>query len=303
MEPPRFSVIVPTFNRAGSIAHTLESLRVQSSVGAEIIVVDDGSTDDTADVVKRLEIPRLRYEWQPNAGPSVARNRGAELAVGRYLAFLDTGDVAHPDWLEGFDTMFRAYGCSIVSCGADFVRHGQVVRTVLPRRLGPGSGRVVGFFRAGCFAVTKELFDQVGGFDPVLRFSEVSELGMRLGQAVAGRAGAATHLARSTVSVDLPPIEGRGGRATSLAYSDQRRLDTAVYILDKHREVMAATPSLRRTYLRVAGVAAARLGSYGRARRFFLDAWRAGPRELGELARAGATCVPGLRERFWPAHG
>lgn len=296
-------MIVPTYNRADTLRTTLEGLRGQTFQDFEVIVVDDGSTDDTAEVVKGVELDRLTYRWQPNAGPSVARNLGSELASGAYLTFVDTGDVPHADWLASFDTMIRAYGCSLVSCGADFTRGGAVVRTVLPQQRGPGSGHVIAFFRAGCFAVSRELFWEVGGFDPELRFSEVSELGMRIGRRVSRISNMVTHIARATISVELPPGEGRGGRATSFAYSDQRRLDTARYILDKHREVMAIAPKLRQTYLRVAGVASARLGDHAGARRYFMDAWRADRRSVSDLGRAAATFVPVVRRRLWPPKG
>jgi hypothetical protein len=294
-------VIVPTFNRADTVIETLAALRRQSFEDFEIVVVDDGSTDDTAAAVKGVGIDQLTYRWQPNAGPSVARNVGAELAVGEYLVFLDTGDLPHPGWLAGFDMMIRAYGCSVVSCGADFTRGDTVVRTVRPRQLGPGAGRVIAFFRTGCFAVRRDEFGEVGGFDPVLRFSEVSELGMRLGQRLSRETNAVTHLTSSLVSIELPPGEGRGGRATSFAYSDQRRLETAEYILTKHQRVMTATPRLRQTYLRIAGVASARLGDYSRARGFFTAAWRAQPHDVRELFRVAATAIPGLRTRLWPS--
>jgi hypothetical protein len=294
-------VIVPTFNRADTVVTTLAALGEQTSNDFEIVVVDDGSTDDTAAAVKGLGHDRLTYRWQPNAGPSVARNTGAEIAVGEYLVFLDTGDRPHSEWLAGFDTMIRAYGCAVVSCGADFTRGDTLVRTVRPRQLGPGAGRVIAFFRAGCFAVRRDVFWEVGGFDPALRFSEVSELGMRLGQRLSGQTNAMTHLMSSLLSIELPPGDGRGGRATSFAYSDQRRLETAEYILAKHQSVMAGAPRLRQTYLRIAGVASARLGAWARARGFFIAAWRAQPHDVRELFRAAATAIPGLRTRLWPS--
>jgi hypothetical protein len=230
----------------------------------------------------------------------VARNTGAEVAVGEYLVFLDTGDRPHPGWLEGFDTMIRAYGCSVVSCGADFTRGDTIVRTVTPRRLGPGAAGVIAFFRAGCFAVRRDMFWEVGGFDPGLRFSEVTELGMRLGHRLSGETNATTPLISPVSSAELPPGEGRGGRASSFAYSDQRRLETAEHILAKHESVMVAAPRLRQTYLRIAGVASARLGAWSRARGYFIAAWRAEPYDVRELLRAAATAVPGLRDRLWP---
>lgn len=302
-ESPRFSVIVPTFNRADTVVRSLEFLTRQTFADFETIVVDDGSTDHTAAAVKAVDLEQLSYRWQPNGGPSMARNTGAEMATGEYLAFLDTGDLPHPDWLAAVDAMTRAYHCDVVSCGADFTRDGVVMRTVLPRRLGLGAGRVIAYFRAGCFAVRRDRFWAVGGFDTALRFSEVSELGMRIGQSVSGQTNAVTHVARSLISVELPAGEGFGGLSTSFAYSDERRLQTAEYILDKHRVVMERAPALRQTYLRVAGVAAARLGRFSRARGFFTRAWRAQPRDLRELLRAAATTIPGLRSRLWPPVG
>jgi len=300
---PRFSVIVPTYNRADTIVDTLEALTRQTFDDFEVVVVDDGSTDDTAAAVKSLDLVGISYLWQPNGGVSAARNRGVDESRGEYVVFLDTGDVPYADWLASLDAMIRAYQCEVVSCGADFTRGGQIVRTVVPRRLGPGAGFVIAFFRAGCFAVRRERFLEAGGFDSVLRFSEVSELGMRLGQELSGRTNAITHIARSCVAIELPPGEGVGGRATSHAYTDELRLETAEYILSKHADVMRRAPRLRQTYLRIAGVASARMGDYAGARRRFLQAWRAQPRDVRELWRAAATAIPGLRTRLWPAIG
>jgi glycosyltransferase involved in cell wall biosynthesis len=293
-------VIVPTYNRASTIATTLRSLHDQEFGDFEVIVVDDGSTDDTEEVVKRAEVDRVTYRWQPNSGPSVARNLGAELATGDYLVFLDTADRAHPDWLAGFDELIRTHGARLVSCGVDFTRDGEVVNTRSPRRLGPGAAHVTALFRTGCFAVDRALFAEVGGFDPELWFSEASELGMRFGRTLVARGEDPAHTPRSLLSIELPPDAGPGGRSSSLAYSDERRLRTAEHILAKHHDVMASAPKLRQTYLRIAGVASARLGRSSDARRYFLRAWKARPTDVRELLRAGATIVPPVRTRLWP---
>jgi hypothetical protein len=293
-------VIVPTYNRASTIGVTLRSLQDQDFEDFEVVVVDDGSTDDTAEVVKGAELARLTYRWQPNSGPSIARNLGAEVAVGDYLVFLDTGDRAHADWLAGFEMMIRAYGCALVSCGVDYTRAGTVVRSRRPSERGPAAGGVVALFRTGCFAVRRDLFAEVGGFDETLWFSEASELGMRLGRALAARGAGATHLTRSLVSIELPTGAGLGGKASSLAYSDERRRQTAEHILAKHHHALRSAPRLEQTYLRIAGVASARLGRHRDARRYFLRAWRVRHGDLRELGRAGVTFVPVVRERVWP---
>lgn len=293
-------MIVPTFNREDTIGPTLDSLRAQTFQDFELIVVDDGSTDGTEEVVKQYGFDDLRYHWQPNAGPAAARNMGAELARAEYLAFIDTGDVARPDWLASFDAMIRAYGCAFVSCAGDFTRAGRPIGQVSPRRLGPGSGGVIALWRTGCFAIRRDLFRSVGGFDPELWFSEVTEFGMRLGQSLSGQPNVMTHITRSLVAVELPLEEGRGGRATSLAYSDRRRLETAHYILAKHERVMTATPRLRQIYLHICGVSYARLGDYSSARRFLWRAWRTKPNTVKEIARLAVACAPPVAARVWP---
>jgi GT2 family glycosyltransferase len=92
---PVVSVIVPVHNYGHLIAETLASVQRQSEPSWEVIVLDDGSTDATADVVARLagEDPRIRYARQGHAGLSAARNHGLRLARGRYVQFLDADDL------------------------------------------------------------------------------------------------------------------------------------------------------------------------------------------------------------------
>lgn len=96
---PRISVIVPVYNGAATVDRALDSVATQSYPPAEIIVVDDGSTDATAEIVERHAGP-LQLLRQHNQGVSVARNRGAAEAKGDWLAFLDADDVYLPDRLK-----------------------------------------------------------------------------------------------------------------------------------------------------------------------------------------------------------
>jgi len=96
---PRFSVIVPVYNGAATIERALGSVAAQTYPPAEIVVVDDGSTDSSAEVVARHLGP-IRLLRQENQGVSVARNRGAAEATGDWLAFLDADDVYLPDRLK-----------------------------------------------------------------------------------------------------------------------------------------------------------------------------------------------------------
>jgi GT2 family glycosyltransferase len=96
---PRTSVIIPTYNRSAYLRQAVDSVFAQRRQDFEILVVDDGSTDDTAQVVASMADPRLRYLPQANAGRSAARNRGLAEARGEYIAFLDDDDLYLPDKL------------------------------------------------------------------------------------------------------------------------------------------------------------------------------------------------------------
>jgi glycosyltransferase involved in cell wall biosynthesis len=94
----KVSVIIPTYNRERLISRAIESVLKQTYTDYEIIVVDDGSTDRTSELLKKFE-GRIRYFYQQNSGISGARNRGLEEAKGEYIAFLDSDDAWLPEKL------------------------------------------------------------------------------------------------------------------------------------------------------------------------------------------------------------
>lgn len=101
MGKPFFSIIIPSYNRASIIRKTIESALNQSFKNIEIIVVDDGSTDNTRDVVSSINDNRIKYVYQDNAERCVARNNGASYAQGEYLLFLDSDDSYETNHLKG----------------------------------------------------------------------------------------------------------------------------------------------------------------------------------------------------------
>ncbi|WP_413989291.1 glycosyltransferase family 2 protein [Labrys okinawensis] len=116
---PEFSVVIPTYNRAGVIRHTLDSVLAQTFDDFEVVVIDDGSKDDLASVIATFEDPRIRYVWQENGGGGAARNRGIDEARGRYVAFLDSDDVFLPDHLSVMHQLLGGRG--------DVVAYAQVI--------------------------------------------------------------------------------------------------------------------------------------------------------------------------------
>jgi glycosyltransferase involved in cell wall biosynthesis len=111
--PPRISVVVPTYNRALMLDRLLGALaRCETpSGGIEVIVVDDGSSDDTGAVVERATLPAVRYLRQENAGAAAARNLGWRQARGELVAFTDDDCVPSPTWLVELDDAMTRTEC------------------------------------------------------------------------------------------------------------------------------------------------------------------------------------------------
>ena len=97
---PFFSVVIPVYNRAGVLGDALASVLAQGEQDFEVVVADDGSTDNPAAVIDRLDDPRIRIVRQENRGGGAARNLGIDSARGRFIAFLDSDDVFLPGHLS-----------------------------------------------------------------------------------------------------------------------------------------------------------------------------------------------------------
>ena len=118
---PLVSVIVPTYNYGRYIAEALASILAQTVSDLEVIVVDDGSTDDTQEVLRRVTDPRVRVVQQEHAGTAAARNRGQAKARGQFIAWLDADDLWRPTFLERQLAVLEAEP-EVGFCFANFIR-------------------------------------------------------------------------------------------------------------------------------------------------------------------------------------
>lgn len=100
MTNPYFSIVIPTHNRSRLILDTLSSLQVQTFRNFECVIVDDGGSDDTADVVTSLDDARFKYIWKEHRERGAARNHGTRNSTGAYVYFLDSDDFLAPDGLR-----------------------------------------------------------------------------------------------------------------------------------------------------------------------------------------------------------
>jgi len=159
---PRFSVVIPAFNAAATLVRAIESVRAQSWPAHEIIVVDDGSTDATADVARQFG-GAVRLIQQPNSGVSVARNAGAAAASGDWLAFLDADDwhardriKLHAEWIAEDATLDCLTGDYEYRDEA-----GTLLGTSMAQR---ASGRLMQAKAAGAARVVMETTAEIAAF-------------------------------------------------------------------------------------------------------------------------------------------
>ena len=118
---PQVSIIIPLYNKAPYLARTLTSIQRQTFSDFEIIVVDDGSTDGGADIVRALNDARVRLIRQHNLGPGAARNAGITAARAEFVAFLDADDEWLPGYLEHGMSVFKRGRSDVVSVTSGYI--------------------------------------------------------------------------------------------------------------------------------------------------------------------------------------
>jgi len=213
---PLVSVIIPTFNRWPMIGEAVQSVLAQTYADYELIVVDDGSTDDTGAGLARFGT-RLRLFSQSNAGVAAARNLGASRARGRYLAFLDSDDLWRPRKLA-VQTSFmeRRREVRICQCEEIWLRNGKRVNPKVKHQKPSGDiflrSLELCLISPSAVMMTRELFERYGGFDETLPVCEDYDLWLRItldhpvplipDPLVVKRGGHSDQLSRSTWGMD-----------------------------------------------------------------------------------------------------
>lgn len=226
MDPPQVSVIIPTYNRAGCLREAVDSVLAQEFRGFELIVVDDGSTDETPQLLREYG-SSIRMLRQENRGVSAARNAGIAASRGELIAFLDSDDAWLPGKLARQVEFFRQ-NPEILICQTEelWVKNG--------RRVNPGQrhrkrgGMIFEPSLALCLVspsavmLRRELFEQVGLFDERLPACEDYDLWLRVS-------------CRFPVGlIETPLIIKRGGHADQLSRArglDRYRIESIAKLM------------------------------------------------------------------------
>ena len=131
------SVIIPTFNRESTLKDSINSVLNQTYKDIEVILVDDGSTDNTKQIVSEINDERLKYYYKENAGACAARNDGVKFARGKYIAFHDSDDIWHASKLEKQVKKIKEEKCDLVFCKS--LRDDGNKKTPIPKRIPEGT--------------------------------------------------------------------------------------------------------------------------------------------------------------------
>ncbi len=185
MSNPLFSIILPVFNRGHLISTAIESVLNQKIEDWELIVIDDGSTDNTSAVVQRFQQKdtRVKYLFQENAERSAARNNGIAQACGKYICFIDSDDYYLPDYLLVFKNFIQKNKAprALLFCNLSFEYNGQIEPLTPPVF---GNYTPVEFFLINSLGTPRVCLHQDITkdhlFDPSISISEDTELWIRI---------------------------------------------------------------------------------------------------------------------------
>lgn len=246
------SVVIPLYNKASTINRAVDSVLAQTITDWELVVVDDGSTDNGAALVLAYSDSRIRLVTQTNAGVAAARNKGAELAANELLAFLDADDYWSPAHLENLlhlKTEFpnaSLYGTAYFGVGGDGVAKKRKFRNP---DIGPDRLLVADYFAdvvefghfvfTSSVAINKSWFQAVGGFPMDVKSGEDTLTWARL-----ACIGDVAFSKEATSYYMLPPV-GLTDRRDFL-----RRPPTPDYVASELSKLRAATPKFKKSLSR-----------------------------------------------------
>ncbi|MEA3280359.1 MAG: glycosyltransferase [Thermodesulfobacteriota bacterium] len=241
---PLVSVIIPTYNRGWIIKEAVDSVLSQYFVDFELIVVDDGSTDNTRDILDayKNDIKVLRHN---NKGVSAARNRGIALASGRFVAFLDSDDLWLPDKLSMQVDFFNSNKDALI-CQTEEIWIRNNVRVNPKKRHKKLSGMIFEPSLCLCMVspsavmIKRELFEAVGLFDESLPACEDYDLWLRISSRY------------PVYLIDTPLIIKRGGHDDQLSQApglDKYRIQAIKKIIESNmlskKQYRAAVKTLK----------------------------------------------------------
>lgn len=174
------SIITPTYNRAQLLQNTVKSIQAQNYTNWELIIMDDGSTDNTEIAIQPfLTDKRIKYFKKPNTGQPDSQNKGVAHATGEFITFLDSDDEAYPNWLEVVSKLLKE-DTGIASAAAVKKLPNGTEISELPFDMKVYGKTMKVKFTCGSLFIRRSIFNAIGGYDITLKSTIQTDLGIRL---------------------------------------------------------------------------------------------------------------------------
>jgi glycosyltransferase involved in cell wall biosynthesis len=281
---PTVSVILPTYNRAKLIDRAIKSVLGQTYQDFELIIVDDGSNDNTKDVVNSFDDKRIRYVWhKENKGANAARNTGIAMARGKYVAFQDSDDEWLPEKLEKQMRVFKNTSVGVVYTGFWRIKGNE--KTYIPSsKIEQKEGNIHHMLLHGNFVTTqaavikRECFNKAGLFDESLPRLQDWELFIRISK----------HYLFKCVD---EPLVISYFTPKSISANQEALISAHLYILEKHYDDLKMDNKLLAYHHFNIGNFLYLSGDFDRGKTFLRKALRTDPRNSKYLGAAFASML------------
>jgi glycosyltransferase involved in cell wall biosynthesis len=270
----KFSIIIPTFNSGIKIQRAVNSVLNQGVDDWELIIINDGSTDNTEEyILPFLEDERIKYHNMKNAGVSEARNVGIKNSKAKYIIFLDADDSIKPNLLlEILKIDYKRY--DVITWSVERILNNEIHIIKPIKQSGLYKHKTTNFL-AGSVCYRKEIVEQVGMYDSNLTFGENYELGLRICQL-------------PNLQIKLIPevlstyFQGTKQRASNTI---TKQLTSLIYSYKKHKELYENSKSEKFTMLNLLGYLLEKYGNRKLAKKFYISAWCINPWNIKPLLR------------------
>lgn len=287
------SIITPSYNRAHLLPRMIESVILQTYRNWELIIIDDGSTDNTQEVVAAYNDPRIKYFYTENSGAADKRNQGVKLSKNEYIIFLDSDDEPKVNWLELMTKPIEENKNIIVSCGWEKIdNENNLIEVRNPKNLGPFFNNITLNYLAGSLLLKKNFFLEIGGYDANLASGHHTDILLRLISVFENN-----NVFIKNIFKPLLSIHSHSG-------SKIRANHSAVYhgtilLLKKHEFRFKRNKKEHSDYLSVAALSALKIGKIGEAKSLLRKAFLIKPFNFKSIFRVIVVELPFLRNNIW----
>lgn len=276
-------------NGEATIGQAIESVLSQGFEQVELIVVNDGSTDRTEEIVHTFDQSRLKIISTSNKGASQARNTGAEMAKGTYLIFLDADDYLSGDYLERCYQVLKKGNIKLALTDAVFKTNKQTIRITATI-----SNNRYSHFVCGSFIILKSFFTEtLKGYDSRLTYSENTDIYLRIISDAGLQVEEVTTIRQAFVTVVQ-----HDPRSRRTMYA-RKKYESVRYLMEKHNKFFEGSPKDKDTFTRILAFGAMDNGDYYFARRKMMELLQRNPFNARDYIRLAFFYCPPLYRWYY----